>query len=279
MDISKYINDNLDEIIDNPDFLLDNPNLLKIPNIKENKDFDNDDENEFDNDDENEFDNDDENEFEEKSNYKLENELNEPNEDNYQDDIESELYQDMYEKILINHNKDNLKSNKSEIKDEESDEEEINETIVKEKEMEYYINLMNIYMKYYNEKFNKTDNFFSGIKDYQKDTSNPMELFYEAIFEFEQFKKILFEDFKEDLKDNLDLDDTNIINNLANKFIFNENDSDKIEHLFQTWKYQIYCLSLANKKYFSPSLIVCLNYINANNLINELWNIFNLRDN
>jgi hypothetical protein len=44
----------------------------------------------------------------------------------------------------------------------------------------YYINLINIFVKYYNEKFDKKENFFSGINN-EKDTSTLMEMFFECI--------------------------------------------------------------------------------------------------
>ena len=303
MDISKYINEHLDELIDNPDFLNDNPDLIKIPNFINKENYDSDEHDEHDDLDEfDDLDDDLDDELDDELNRLDEPKELELNEDDYQDDIKSELYQNMYERFLLSHSKDNLESNKinkinktnkskvsEEESDEESDEEELDKEMIKEKEMEYYINLMNIFMRYYNEKFDKTDNFFTGIKNSQADTSEPMELFYEAIIEYNLLKKQISEDLKEQIESSNT--DTDIINEFANKFIFDENNSDRIEHLFQTWEHQIYCLSLqsnrGNKKYYSPSLIVCLNYININNINNDLsnlnlnssWNIFNLRDN
>lgn len=259
MDISKYIDEHLDEIIANPDFLLETGvNTLKL--LKENKSE--------------KFVNSNELDYLEQ--------INEPNEDNYQDDIESELFENLYEKklqnLITNNNIDlNENKNKNEGEDEDEDEdkdedEDEDSNLNSDIEIEYYIDLLNIFVKYYNEKFEKNDNFFTGIKNTNSDTSNCMELFFESIFEFDQFKKQLLSE------NNLELEDEKINNFLMN-FIFEESESEKISKLFETWDKQIYCLSWSNKKFFSPSLLICLNFINKNNIILDSWNIFNLRDN
>ena len=223
MNIDEYIKKHLNDLIDNPDFLTDNPDLIKIPNFINEEDHQHDDsDNGFDD----EFDNGFDDEFDKLNEPKeLEPKELEPNEDDYQDDIKSELYQNMYERFLLTHSKEYLESNKTKntrVSEEESDDElddQLDKELIKEKEMEYYINLMNIFMRYYNEKFEKTDNFFSGIKNTQSDTSEPMELFYEAIIEYNLLKKQI----SEDLKEQIDSSDTDVINEFANKFIFDEN--------------------------------------------------------
>ncbi len=172
--------------------------------------------------------------------------------------------------------------------DEESDEESnkesdknnldiINDFCVQSEDdgMSFYFGLMNVFMKHYNNKFEKHDNFFTGIKDSLKDTSNPMELFFESIIEFKQLKTSIIKDIEdEEIKDN---DES--VNNLTLKFYFNYEDKQKIAGLFDMWEGQIYCLEFINQKIIFPSLIVCLNYIVVNNLTNKDWTIFNLRDN
>lgn len=49
--------------------------------------------------------------------------------------------------------------------------------------------------------------------------------------------------------------------------------------MFEKWNSQIYMFELDELKLFSPSLIVCLNYVYENNILNSDWNIYNLRDN
>ena len=195
MDISKYINDNLDEIINNPDSLLNNSiNTLDFLKHNESDNSNNsDDSDDLDNldDDLDDFDNlDDDLDNETKSiknNYEKE-----PNEDDYVDDIECELYQEMYENKM-NFKKPHKSFDKNidkkdgdsedENKDEDEDEDE------EDSSTKYYFNLMNIFLRYYNEKYDKSDNFFTGVKDNKTDTSNCMELFFESIFEYEQFKQ------------------------------------------------------------------------------------------
>ncbi len=130
-------------------------------------------------------------------------------------------------------------------------------------------------MKYYNEKYEKQHNFFTGIKDFPKDTSNPMELFFDAKIEFKMLKDNIISGLPEDddVKDN---DES--ITNMAMKFYFTSDQKEKITNLFEMWEGQIYCMEYDNKKIISPSLIVCLNYIMVNELVNCEWTIFNLKD-
>jgi hypothetical protein len=157
------------------------------------------------------------------------------------------------------------------------DEEDHIQTNSIEEDLEFYLELINIFMKYYNEKFEKHDNFFSGVKDFKKDTSTAMELFFDAIIEFKKLKEKLATDISE--IDNEMKDDEESINNITMKFYFNYEDKEKIKNLFDTWEHQIYCLEINKQKIICPSLIICLNYIKNNNLINNKWQIFNLRDN
>lgn len=131
----------------------------------------------------------------------------------------------------------------------------------------YYFNLMNLFVKYYNNKFDKIDNLFSNVTDFEKGTSFQMELFMDSIIEYKLVKQTFF-------SNQLDLD-SNVM-----KFIF-ENDSnrEKIANIFQVWEGQIYLLEINNQfNYISPSLIICLNWIYENNLSDENWNIYNLKN-
>lgn len=108
----------------------------------------------------------------------------------------------------------------------------------------YYFNLLNIFIKYYNDKYNKNENFFTNIKDIDKDTTPQMELFYEMIIEY-------------NLIDELDID-------IDSKWV---KEDDDVHKLIKNPKYQqVYCLELPNKEcIYSPSLLICLNYLIENN--------------
>jgi hypothetical protein len=208
MDITKYINDNLDEIIDDPDLFIENA---------------------------------------------LNNNSYNDNEDDYNDDNIDELYE-------------NLKNHK------EKDDDQVNDNNV-DVDIDFYYNLINIFMIYYNDKYEKKEHFFSGISDVNKDTSSAMELFFDAILEFKQLKEKLVKDFDDDVKE-----DENLINSIILKFYFDYEDKVKIENLFDIWEGQIYYMEIDKKKIIFPSMIICLNYIYRNNLINSKWSIFNLRN-
>ena len=129
----------------------------------------------------------------------------------------------------------------------------------------YYFNLLNIFVKYYNSRFNKNDNFFSNINDINKDTSYQMELFFESIIEYKKLKETL----------NIDLDDN------AMKYYFDINDKDKLNNFMNNYENQIYNLEINNIEIYSPSLLICLNYIleNYNDIYHEIeWQIYNLRN-
>ena len=275
MDISKYIDEHLDEILENPDFFLENQDFELGLNTKFCPG---------------------------KINYQNEFESN-PNEDDYQDDITSELYQNMYEnkQIKLNNNSKtksnvsfNLENNltvSNEFIELENNSNELGIEIDKDVqsnliinptepdlELKYYFNLINVFMLYYNEKFEKSDNFFTGIKNISSDTSNPMELFFEAIIEFKDLKNKIYEDIEINNKHDEVLDNEESLNNITMKFIFEESYEEKLQYLFESWKGQIYCLDIKSTKLFSPSLIVCLNYIQNLHLEFGSYNIFNLRN-
>ena len=121
---------------------------------------------------------------------------------------------------------------------------------------EYYFKLINIFMKYYNNKYNKNENLFSNIEDKHKDTNSALELFFEAIMEFK------------DLKEKLDIDI-----DLLDKYY--DSESKEIVNIMNSYD-QVYCLEINdNKKIITISLIICLNYVLVNKI--EKWNIFLLK--
>jgi len=122
---------------------------------------------------------------------------------------------------------------------------------------EYYFKLINIFMKYYNDKYNKNENLFSNIVDNHKDTNSALELFFEAIMEFK------------DLKEKLNIDEPDLLDK------YYDSDSKEIVNLMNSYN-QVYCLEVnEGKKIITISLISCLNYVLVNKI--EKWNIFMLK--
>lgn len=211
------------------------------------------------------------------------------NEDDYTDDIIGELYQNMYEtntnKIDIVesfknlsqldfekiNNQDNLLINKK-LSNEQN-----NKIVDSEKnefandDIYYFINLINIFMKYYNNKFDKLENFFSGIKNNDKDTSSQMELFFDSIVEYKSVKEKFGLD-NDKCMELIYLDSDSDSNSDSNS------DQQKIIELFDKWENQIYMLEMDNCRYISPSIIICLNYIYEKDIFENYWNIYNLRN-
>jgi hypothetical protein len=314
MDIGKYIDDNLDELIDDPDGFIEKS--LSITQTKlnpENEDTGEDDfvselhQNFFENkmkklSNKNILIEDDERNYKQNQNEKtvrfskntFEKNLTQENldENQYENQDDNSYNNDIETSESLDEEEQDFNSRFVELEDEKSeeesneklgtDEENINEkknldiNCVQEdsNDIGFYFRLMNVFMKHYNNKFEKADNFFTGVKDLQKDTSNPMELFFEAIIEYKQLKESILKDIEDDeIKEN---DES--LNNLTMKFYFINSEKDKISNLFNIWEGQIYCLEYKNQKIVSPSLIVCLNLIMENNLFDKEWTIFNLRD-
>jgi hypothetical protein len=296
MDIEKYISENIDNILDNPDeYIIDNSynkkkvNFDKKININ-NYDIDEDEKEYLDYNSEyfeNENFEDSEDSEDEKledekkkledekiENEKLENYEKEQNEDDYTDDIISELYQNMYESNQYKPNIIDLFKNikQKDIENNQFDKyenDQINKKIdinnLNEFENDdgyYFFNLMNIFIKYYNNKYDKTEHFFSNISDLNKDTSSQMEIFFDSIMEF----KII--------KEKLKLD-----NDESMKQIYSDFETEKISEMFEKLENKIYMFEMGDIKLFSPSLLVCFNYIYQKNIIDNDWNIYNLRDN
>ena len=156
-----------------------------------------------------------------------------------EDDNINDFLDDMHEKIYENNNK-------------KSDEE-----LIDHDDGYYFINLINIFTKYYNNKFDKNENFLNNIKK-DTETNNQMELFFECIFEYNMFKK------KNKIEDNDAL-----------KYYFNYDEKNKIKMLFDNEE-RVYALEHNEKKLITPSLLICLNYIFENKIMNEKWEIYDL---
>jgi len=206
MDIDKFIDDNLEEILDNPAFF-----ISAEQNTKENKNVVN---------------------------------IYEGEDLEEYDDIDFQEIHEMFEK-----KKEVIKNNS--IKNEEKDLKENNY-----EDPDYYFKLINIFMKYYNNKYNKNENLFSNIEDKHKDTNSALELFFEAIMEFK------------DLKEKLNIDEIDLLDK------YYDSDSKEIINLMNSYA-QVYCLEINDNKIITISLIICLNYVLVNKI--EKWNIFMLK--
>jgi hypothetical protein len=223
MDLEKYINDNLDELIDDDNIIIKNDINIDIDiDIDINK-------------------------ISEKNNFNLE----EDNEDLEEDN--DDLYEQLYYKTISKIN--NIKK-----ENEDNEDNQDNNKLDEEDDLFYYFNLINIFTKYYNEKYDKKDNFFTGIVDKEKDTSVLMELFFEAIIEFKS------------IKSKLEIENFQLLNYMLE-------DREKLPVLFDEFD-QVYCLELGieNKKIFTVSLIICLNYIYEYDILEKNWKIFNLKE-
>ena len=238
MDLTKYINENLHEILDNTDeYILNSKSTKQKTDASKHVSW--------------------KEEIEE--NAKITDMRNEDEATN--DEIQDELFQDYYDKKL---QKEYLKSIGQEVpeSDDEKTEEEINEEM-----SEYRLNLLNLFLIHYNEKFEKRENYFSNIKNIEKDTSNPMELFFETIIEFKKTKEVLELDDDEECMDYWACD----------------SDDSKIDAIYSKFpEGQMYCLDYDRKMIITPSLLICLNYLvnHKKDLFEKKnWNIFNLREN
>ena len=177
-------------------------------------------------------------------------------------DIVNEYLKNSFDDILENLDKNEL----VEI-DDIFDKNEINDIngykgLIKKKDDEikqenedeiYYIKLINSFMIYYNNKYNKKENFFSNIND-EKDTNSQMEIFYSSKFELTSVKEK----------------------------IGYLNEIDCMQYIFEKDCYinlnfkGLYCLEYNDKKLYTPALFIALNYIIINNM--DEWVIFNLEE-
>jgi hypothetical protein len=235
MNLNKYIEDNLDDILDNnEEFIINSKIVVKKEDWlteleKTSKIVDLQNEEEFN-----------------------------------QEEYEQELYEELYNKKLNDSETiDKNKENKDNKENKENKDNEDNEDNLQNEH--YLLKLLNLYMIHHNEKYNKNVNFFTGIKNNSTDTTNQMELFFEAIIEFKMIKNTLGFD-----------DDNECI-----EYYFNESQEDEIKEMMNKFKGQIYYLEYNNNKIYTPSLIICLSWIlnNKTDIYTKDWFIFNLRDN
>jgi len=179
------------------------------------------------------------------------------NEDNCEDDVLDELYEKMYE---LSQPKTNVKEL---FQNQQTDiHNSTNTDLIENDDGYYFFNLMNIFVKYYNNKYDKVEHFFSNINDTEKDTTSQMEIFFDAILEYKMM-----------------VEKMGLSNGEAMEQLYKESEPEKISAMFEKWNMQIYMFELDELKLFSPSLIVCLNYVYEKNILNSDWNIYNLRDN
>lgn len=189
----------------------------------------------------------------------------EPTEDDCEDDIIDELYEKMHKSLYPMNTDDTFKIENKSIQELLSKSEEYTKhdtNVNSEDNGEYFFNLMNIFIKYYNNKFDKVEHFFSNVKDFDKGTTYQMEMFFDSIIEFKMLCECM-----------------NLTSNEAMEHLYKETEPEKISKLFEKWDKQIYMFELGELKLFSPSIIVCLNYIYEKNILDADWNIYNLRDN
>lgn len=236
MDLDKYINENLDEILNNSEEYIGTGqqkrenSQKKVVSWKE--------------------------EIEENSNI-----VDTMNEDETtMEEIQNELFEEQYNKKI---DKEYLKSLGEDFSDSDDEVDEDK----KEQISEHKLNLLNLFLMHYNEKYEKCENYFSNVKNIEKDTSNPMELFFESIVEFKKVKDALKIEDDEECMD----------------YYFEDSDGANIDKMIEKFpEGQLYCLDFYEKRILTPSILICLNYLvnNKQNLFEEKrWNIFNLRDN
>jgi len=244
MDIDKFIDDNIEEILDNPSFF-----ISKEQTTKENKAIN---KNIYEDEDLEEDDIIDLQDVHEMLERKKEAEKNKENDNLENTNEDPEYYFKFINTYMIYYNN---KYNKKETeKNKENDNlENTNE------DPEYYFKFINTYMIYYNNKYNKKENLFSNIENKEKDTNSALELFFEAIMEFK------------DLKEKLNIDEIDLLDK------YYDSESNEIINLMNSYE-QVYCLEINEnkKKIITISLIICLNYILVNKI--EKWNIFMLKN-
>jgi hypothetical protein len=142
--------------------------------------------------------------------------------------------------------------NQEELIDEEPDTNALELSNLKIEELKFYQSLINTYMIYYNEKFDKNETILSNVKN---ETNPQMELFYEAIFNYTKYGE----------KNNIQPEE--ILNIIYEKEEYN---LKNIEHE------ELYCLDMYEQKMYSPLLIICLSYIVEKNI--KTWKIYSLKN-
>jgi len=141
---------------------------------------------------------------------------------------------------------------------------------------EYYMNLLNIFTRYYNLKYDKSEHYFSGIKDSESETTSMMEMFYDGMYKYKEYEK----------KNNLTRDE--IMKIYIKKIDFEENQQDIFSKKYfnieeeLTNENDVYCMEIyQDSKYtiVAPLLFICLNYLIENNIeYDDTVHIFNLHN-
>jgi hypothetical protein len=248
MDIGKFIDENLDDILENTDEYISNilPKMEAASKKKISW------------------------QEEIEANSKI---VDNSNEEEYShEEMQDELFEQMYTKKLLkkNNKQTNTNTNTNIEAEAESDSEDNQDE--EEKTEEFLTNMLNIFMIHFNDKYEKKLNFFTGIKDETKDTTNQMELFFEAIIEFKMFKQRIELEKKDE-----EIEDIDCLN-----YYFKEENKEKIKNLMNSAN-QVYCLEYKNEKIYTECLIICLNYILINKKDDDIyikdWHIYNLKDN
>lgn len=129
-------------------------------------------------------------------------------------------------------------------------------------DIEHLFKLLNIFTKYYNEKFDKNENYFTGIHE-QNESSQMMELFLEASFEYRGIMEYF------DITDN----------ETMMKMYYSEKQTTIIEDIMEKSTAKLYQCDIRGKnahKIYSMSVLVCLNYILVNGYENVEWYVFTL---
>jgi len=133
-------------------------------------------------------------------------------------------------------------------------------------DVEHLFSLLNIFTKYYNEKYDRVENYFTGIHE-NAESSQMMELFLEAIFEYTG------------LMQHFDIED----NPTMMTMFYPESDKATIESILNESTHMLYqCeIRIPNAKplrIYSTSLLVCLNYIVENGFGENEWYVFTLTE-
>lgn len=127
---------------------------------------------------------------------------------------------------------------------------------------EYIFNVINLYMKYYNKKYQQNTNFFAEIENKDKETNRQMELFIGVVDEYQYIREVIFKNEK-------------------NEFYFEDRNKVK-EYIDNEGIESFYVLEIKEKEndiksIYSPSLLDCLNYLRLNDMTDSNWNIYNYK--
>jgi hypothetical protein len=144
-----------------------------------------------------------------------------------------------------------------EILDEEKeleDEEDINEQndIIDE---EYYLQLTNVFMLYYNDKYCCNLSIYSSVDEDNK-TNRQMEILYYHKTKLEDYRDFMgYEVYSDAMKD-----------------IYVKSDYKKLNNVYD----EVYLLKTSNGDYYAPCLIIILNYIIKQQIKSGEWKIIDL---